>query len=86
MIVQVPCRQCKKPVGVEIEEPKIINMLSCSVILIEHPKQSVCFCGLTVVPSLAQIGGMAFVAVPVPSDAVESHIIQPSGPLPKVSM
>jgi hypothetical protein len=66
--MQVPCLGCKQPVEIrQPSAPRIVNMPSVSMIVLEHPEQGFCpGCGVPVTAQISQLGGLALVAAPVP--------------------
>lgn len=64
--MQMPCGVCGKPVEVEMAQPKILNMESVTVVIIEHSSQTMCGCGAIVRPVVGGIPGLAVACAPVP--------------------
>lgn len=77
-LAHIPCQKCQKPVAVKLHAPKVLNFENVSLVVVEHAGQSVCPCGATVVPFIAQLGTIGLIAAEVPPDQ-QSDIIIPPG-------
>lgn len=76
----IPCASCGSPVEVEMAQPRLMNMETCALMVIEHGTQFTCpSCGTTVTPAVKEVQGIQIVAVPVPK--AQQQLIVPPSPL-----
>lgn len=63
-----PCRVCTNPVTFEIpRKPEFINLMACSMIVIEHPKPVKCgTCGTELCLAIGGAQGLMVATVPMP--------------------
>jgi hypothetical protein len=79
--VKVPCSKCGSMIDMHVAKPAIINHLSFSQIIVEHPQQEVCTqCGETMTAAIQALQGIALVAFPVPKE--HQQLIVPAGNMP----
>ncbi|MDE2099985.1 MAG: hypothetical protein KGL39_22215 [Patescibacteria group bacterium] len=76
---QVPCAKCEKPVDFVIDQPRMINLPTVSMVVIEHAGKTVCpHCLSELVLAAAALQGIAFKSLAVPPQQ-QSNIIVPPG-------
>jgi hypothetical protein len=76
---QMQCGKCGVPVDVMIGEPKILNLDTTTVIVVEHSGQTLCpGCSTCVRPAIAACAGFAMTMAPVPPQQ-QTKIIIPGG-------
>lgn len=76
--IVLPCGACQKMVHVMVSaQPKLLNMDSVSIIMIEHSTQVLCQCGATLQVAIAAVPNMLLSLVPVAPQQQQQIIIPP---------
>ncbi len=80
-VCQVPCMNCNSPVEMKLSpKPTVVNTDTFSLIMVEHPEQSMCpKCGCVCRACIVNIGGIAIMAAPVPKEEQQNIIVPGNG-------
>ena len=78
--MKVVCSICKQPIEIaDAMPPQIVNKASVSLVIVEHPGQTLCpNCNVMVTAAVAQ-AQIAVIAVAVPTQAQQPIILAPNG-------
>ena len=81
--MQIMCGGCNQPIDIpDPAQPQIINMAAVSMLIIEHPEQTLCpRCLVPVVVGLVQ-ANLALMCMPVPPRTQKNVILAPNGMVP----
>lgn len=79
--VTLPCGQCGQPVVIRVaQHPKLVNLESVSIIVVEHQTQLLCSCGAVLQIAIPGLPDLPLTLVVVPPDK-QASVIVPVGRL-----
>jgi hypothetical protein len=79
--VPLQCSKCQQPVTINASiPPRIMNLQTCSIVVLEHDGQIVCpHCNAVLIPVVGQVGQIGMLLPEVPPDKQKQIIVPGNG-------